>query len=166
MCITPASHHSALAVGLDLPPFGSVGLLLALLFQHHGRHTTSWEVSSQNAQSSTQRAIRPFPWTQPSTTPSPSLAEGVFTVTHPFHPLYGQQFEILTYRHNWGEYRVTFYQTPDHVRALPAAWTSLAPPDPSVMLAAGRAAFRMADLLQLSRLIERIEEGHKEEAEC
>jgi hypothetical protein len=34
------------------------------------------------------------------------------------------------------------------------------------MLAAGRAAFRVADLLQLSRLIECIEEGHKEEAEC
>jgi Family of unknown function (DUF5372) len=68
-------------------------------------------------------------------------------VTHPFHPLYGQQFEILSYRHNWGEYRVTFYQTPDHVRALPASWTSLAPSDPSVVMAAGRAAFRVADLL-------------------
>jgi hypothetical protein len=90
----------------------------------------------------------------------------VFTVTHPFHPLYGQQFEILTSRHNWGDYRVTFYQTPDHVRALPAAWTSLAPSDPSVVLAAGRAAFRVADLLQLSHLIGRIEEGRKEQAEC
>src|SRR5512135_3922170 len=75
---------------------------------------------------------RPDYWTKPSTTPSPSLAEGVFTVTHPFHPLYGQQFEILSYRHNWGEYRVTFYDTPGHVRALPAAWTSVAPLDPSV----------------------------------
>ena len=56
-------------------------------------------------------------WTKPSTTPSPSLAEGVFTVTHPFHPLYGQQFEILSYRHNWGEYRVTFYETPEPVRS-------------------------------------------------
>ncbi len=80
--------------------------------------------------------------------------------------MYGQQFEILTYRHNWGEYRVTFYQTPDQVRALPAAWTSLAPSDPSVILAAGRATFRVADLLQLSQLIGRIEEGRKEQAEC
>jgi len=80
--------------------------------------------------------------------------------------LYGQQFEILSCRHNWGEYRVTFYDTPDHVRALPAAWTSLVPPDPSVVLAAGRAAFRVADLLELSRLVGRIEEGYKEEAEC
>ena len=22
-------------------------------------------------------------------------------LSHPFHPLYGQQFEILSYRHNW-----------------------------------------------------------------
>lgn len=87
-------------------------------------------------------------------------------MTHPFHPLYGQQFEILTCRHNWGEYRVTFYDTPDHVRGLPAAWTSIVPPDPNVVLAAGRAAFRVADLLQLSQLIGRIEAGRKEEAEC
>jgi hypothetical protein len=87
-------------------------------------------------------------------------------VTHPFHPLYGQQFEMLSYRHNWGEYRVTFYETPDHVRALPAAWTSLAPPDPSIQLAAGRAAFRVADLLGLAHLIQRIEEGYEENTEC
>ena len=73
---------------------------------------------------------------------------------------------MLSYRHNWGEYRVTFYDTPGHVRALPAAWTSVAPPDPSVILAAGRAAFRVADLLQLSQFIVRIEEVRKEEVEC
>jgi len=87
-------------------------------------------------------------------------------VTHPFHPLYGQQFEMLSYRHNWGEYRVTFYDTPGHVRALPAAWTSMAPPDACVILAAGRAAFRVADLLELSRLIQRLEEGDQEGTEC
>jgi Family of unknown function (DUF5372) len=90
----------------------------------------------------------------------------VFTVTHPFHPLYNQQFEILNYRHNWGEYRVTFYETPEHVRTLPAAWTSMVPPDPSVVLAAGRAAFRVADLVTLTHLIHRIEEGRKEDEEC
>jgi Family of unknown function (DUF5372) len=90
----------------------------------------------------------------------------MFTVTHPFHPLYGQQFEILTYRHNWGEYRVTFYDTPEHVRALPAAWTSLVPPDPSVALANGQAAFRVADLLELSRLLQRIQHGREEDTTC
>ena len=87
-------------------------------------------------------------------------------MTHPFHPLYGRQFEILNYRHSWGEYRVTFYETADHVRILPVAWTNLAPPDPSVVLAAGRAAFRVADLLQLSHLIGRIEAGRKEVGGC
>ena len=87
-------------------------------------------------------------------------------MTHPFHPLYGQQFEILSYRHNWGEYRVTFYETPEHVRTLPAAWTSLIPPDPSVILAAGRAAFRVADPLHLSQLLGHSEEGRKEGVEC
>ncbi len=91
--------------------------------------------------------------------------EGVFTVTHPFHPLYNQQFEILNYRHNWGEYRVTFYETSEHVRTLPAAWTSLVSPDPSVLLAAGRAPFQVMDLLALAQLVQRIEE-RKEDAEC
>ncbi len=87
-------------------------------------------------------------------------------MTHPFHPLYGQQFEILSYRPCWGEYRVTFYETPERVRTLPAAWTSLAPPDPSVILAAGQAAFRVGDLLELARFIRQMEEGYQEEQKC
>lgn len=90
----------------------------------------------------------------------------MFTVTHPFHPLYNQQFEILNYRHNWGEYRVTFYQTPDQVRTLPAAWTNLVPPNPGVVLAAGRTPFQVTDLLALTQLIQRIEQGQKEGDEC
>lgn len=90
----------------------------------------------------------------------------MFTVTHPYHPLYGQQFEILTYRHNWGEYRITFYDTREHVRALPAAWTSLHPPDPSVVLAAGRAVFRATDLLQLAQLLQRLHPRREGDAEC
>ena len=87
-------------------------------------------------------------------------------MTHPFHPLYNQQFEILNYRHNWGEYRVTFYETPDQVRTLPAAWTSLVPTDPSIVLAGGRAAFQVRDLLALIQLLQRIEQGQKEGEEC
>ena len=90
------------------------------------------------------------PWTKPSTTPSPSLAEGLFTVTHPFHPLYGQQFEILTCRHNWGEYRITFYDTPDHIRGLPAAWTSMVPPDLVAEVGLGHVGLVMG--LEVSRL--------------
>ena len=59
----------------------------------------------------------------------------------------------------------TFYETPDHVRTLPAAWTSLVPIDPSVVLAAGRAAFRVRDLQTLAQLIQRIDD-RKEDPEC
>ena len=27
-------------------------------------------------------------------------------MTHPFHPLYGRDFEFVAHRHNWGEDRV------------------------------------------------------------
>jgi hypothetical protein len=36
----------------------------------------------------------------------------------------------------------------------PAQWTSLAPPDPFVAVV--RSAFRVADLLELARLLERL----------
>jgi hypothetical protein len=90
----------------------------------------------------------------------------VFTVTHPFHPLYGQQFEILDYYHHWGAYRVTFYDAPGHVRGLPAAWTSLVPPDPFVVFAQGRALFRPDDLLALSAHLQRLQHDRKEERSC
>ena len=84
---------------------------------------------------------------------------------HPFHPLYGQQYEILNYHHNWGEYRVTFSDPSGHVRTLPAAWTSIAPLDADVVLAAGRAAFRVRDLFALTKLLQRIQD-RKEDTEC
>jgi len=57
------------------------------------------------------------------------------------------------HRHNWGENRVFFVDDRGQTRWLPASWTSVEPPDPFVVLAAGRAAFRTQDLLELARLI-------------
>jgi Family of unknown function (DUF5372) len=75
-------------------------------------------------------------------------------VTHPFHPLHGRRFRLLMYRHNWGENRVFFVDDQGQTRWLPAAWTSVEPSDPFVVMAAGRAAFRARDLLELARLID------------
>jgi hypothetical protein len=74
-------------------------------------------------------------------------------VTHPFHPWHGRQYELFNYRHNWGEYRVWFFDEQDQLRSLPATWTDVVPPDPAVVAAAGRAPFRAADLLRLVRLL-------------
>lgn len=76
-----------------------------------------------------------------------------FQVTHPFHPLSGKVFELVTHRCNWGEERVYYHDEAGTLCSLPLAWTSLAFVDPYVSLAAGRSAFRMTDLLELSRLV-------------
>lgn len=101
-----------------------------------------------------------------STAALPSLAEGTFTVTHPFHPWYGQQFEILSYYHHWGIHKVTFYDAPGHVCALPAAWTSLVPPAPFVVQSKGRALFRPDDLLSLATALQRLDPDRKEGPAC
>jgi hypothetical protein len=92
--------------------------------------------------------------TEPTTIPNRTDGELVFTVTHPFHPLAGQQFPLLAQRVAWGEPRV-FFLAPlsTQVRSLPTAWTDLAPVDPFVALAAGRTLLRLVDLQHLVRLL-------------
>ena len=82
-------------------------------------------------------------------------------MVHPFHPLYGQEFELITYRNNWGEDRVFFHDSDGRLRSMPASWTSVAAPDPFVAMAAGRALFRVEDLLALVALLRRLEGGRE-----
>ncbi len=82
---------------------------------------------------------------------------------HPFHPLAGQEFELVGYAHTWGEHRV-FFRRPGEgrVRTLPAGWTDVVAVDPSVLLAAGRSFTRVEDLLRLAALLAEVAEGVKE----
>jgi hypothetical protein len=73
-------------------------------------------------------------------------------VTHPFHPLHGRSFELVTYRKTWGEDRVFFHEG-GRLRALPADWTDAADAPVFVALAEGRAHFRPDDLLRLVELV-------------
>ena len=74
-------------------------------------------------------------------------------ITHPFHPLCGQEIDIVERRPNWGEDRV-FYRDPDgYLLSLPARWTSVEEEDPFVVVAAGRSRFRAVDLIDLAALI-------------
>jgi hypothetical protein len=89
--------------------------------------------------------------------------ELVFTVTHPFHPLSGQQFPLLAQRLTWGEARVVFHDpVTGHVRSLPTVWTDLASPDPFVLLAGKRAILRLTDLQALVRLLNDWQDAHQE----
>ena len=74
-------------------------------------------------------------------------------VTHPFHPLAGQEFEFVKRRKNWRADRVYIYDAADELVSLPAEWTDVVAAVPFVVVSAGRSPFRVADLLELSELV-------------
>jgi hypothetical protein len=73
-------------------------------------------------------------------------------VTHPFHPRFGREHELVVRRQNWGEDRVCVRDEHGEVRSLPTAWTDMVAADPFVVMAAGRCPFRVTDLLELADL--------------
>ena len=73
-------------------------------------------------------------------------------MTHPFHPLYGRDFEFVAHRHNWGEDRVHLHDEYGKLFSLPAGWTDVAAPDPFVVVAAGRCPFTAEGLLAAADL--------------
>lgn len=87
-------------------------------------------------------------------------------VTHPFHPLRGLQLPCVGERYN--RYGMTLLlETGDGVvRAVRPQWTDVVAPDPELVLGGRRALFRVADLRELARLVDRLIgrdllEGHK-----
>jgi len=60
---------------------------------------------------------------------------------------------LVTCRRNWSEERVYYQDEVGTLCCLPLGWTSLAPIDLFVHVSAGRAAFRVADLLELSSIL-------------
>lgn len=75
-------------------------------------------------------------------------------MTHPFHPRHGREYVVVAVRSTWGEDRVFFRDEDGTQRSLPSAWTDVAVPDPFVVVAAGRSAFRVADLLDVAALLD------------
>ena len=88
------------------------------------------------------------------TAPHVNQLKRCFTVTHPFHPLYQRQFELLSYRKSWGREYIDFRHENGESGAIPLAWTDADQPDPFLTVAQGRAVFRVAELLQLVELID------------
>ena len=74
-------------------------------------------------------------------------------MTHPFHPLCGREYELIEYRHFGSEDRVVYVDETGAIRSLPAHWTSVVAEDPVVFVSAGRSHFRVADLVELTRLV-------------
>ena len=49
------------------------------------------------------------------------------------------------------------------VRSVPPQWTDLVAPDPEIVMGEQRALFRVADLVELARLVERLARGDSPE---
>jgi hypothetical protein len=103
--------------------------------------------------------VRQTRWSRPSTTPHSEHVTTSFQVTHPHHPLRGQKFRLVTYRHNWGEDRVFFHDAEGRLSSIPACWTTVVAEDPFVAVAAGRCFFRYQDLLKLVEWVEKLGRG-------
>lgn len=81
---------------------------------------------------------------------------GTVRITHPFHPQCGQEIEVVARRPQWGEDRAFHRLADGSISSVPACWTSLVPEDAIVALTRGRAPFRVADLIELTRLVSRL----------
>jgi hypothetical protein len=84
-----------------------------------------------------------------------------FRIIHPFHPYRNIEFEINNVRRIPGEYRVFFFNTKGRKSSVPLDWTDIGLKDPFVVVSAGRALFRVEDLLGLVRLIEEINSANR-----
>lgn len=98
----------------------------------------------------------PWRWRRSSTALHDDHGDATFEVIHPYHPLRGQKFKLVTYRNNWGEDRVYFHHADGRLGSIPASWTTVVAPDPFVVVAGGRCFFRYEDLLQLVELMEKL----------
>ena len=74
-------------------------------------------------------------------------------MTHPFHPLSGRQFEVVSMHRSGGGWRVYFADADQHPSSISTSFTDLSAPDPFVVQAAGRCYFRIPELLELVRLV-------------
>ena len=77
-------------------------------------------------------------------------------ITHPFHPLCGQEFDLVSREHHWGENRVVYAGANNELSSITTDLTDLEPPDEFRQVAGGRAAFRTVDLVELWMLLDRL----------
>jgi len=78
-----------------------------------------------------------------------------FRIIHPFHPRRGTEFELVTRKLTWGEDRVFYHDPNGNLKSLLTKVTDVVAADAFERVSAGRSAFRVDDLLELRRLLDR-----------
>jgi hypothetical protein len=92
------------------------------------------------------------------TTPNIKNERRTFVITHPLHPLYGQEFKLDDYHSGNKISKVFFYDENGHRKLVPGDWTDIVTEDPYIKIAEGRSLFRYEDLVQLASLIQNIDD--------
>ncbi|HBW24139.1 MAG: hypothetical protein A2X70_00040 [Alphaproteobacteria bacterium GWC2_42_16] len=82
-------------------------------------------------------------------------------MTHPFHPLYGKRFALVTRKQTWGEDRVTYFDQDRKLCSMLTSWTNLADTDYFLQASAGRSWFRVDDLVNLNMMLKTLLEIHQ-----
>ena len=77
-------------------------------------------------------------------------------ITHPFHPLSGKQLACVGERWNPYGRRLLLQAGDATICSVLPQWTDLAAPEPEIVLGKHRALFRVADLLELAQLVDRL----------
>ena len=85
-------------------------------------------------------------------------------MTHPFHPLRGYKFTLVTRKYNWSEDRVCYFNNNGKLCSMLASWTNIDPPDTFYEAANGRSWFRINDLSELSNTLKILLERYDSEA--
>jgi len=149
-CFVPASLNSLCATLAPLPfpdyppPTVTVPGVLPAAAQALSRSATRHIVPAKGVCSSIRNAGDAI------------TAAGLVRVTHPFHPLSGRQFACVGERYNRYGKRLLLRVDDVTVRSIPPQWTDLIPPDPEIAMGGYRALFRVADLLELTKLVEEL----------
>jgi hypothetical protein len=77
-------------------------------------------------------------------------------VTHPFHPLSGQQLACVGERFNRYGKRLLLQVDESTVCSVPPQWTDAVAPDPEIVMGEARALLRVADFIELARVVARL----------
>ena len=78
------------------------------------------------------------------------------TIAHPFHPLRGETFDVISRSPHWGEERVVYRAADGTLPTIAVSLTDLAAPDLFQQIGEGRAAFRIVDLQRLVSILDQI----------
>jgi hypothetical protein len=82
-------------------------------------------------------------------------------ITHPFHPLFGQEIDFVGRRIRWGDDLIFYRDHHGYVTALPTRLTSVEVEDAFVIVAAGRSRFRVVALIDLASLLLKLGAGYR-----